>query len=212
MLHIAIFGGTFDPIHYGHLKTSLAIQSYFKFERYIFLPCKQPTIKPSTFASNAQRIKMIELAIQEHQEFKLDRREIERASPSYMIETLESFRLEYPDASITLIIGYDAFISLPQWHQWEQLITLANIIVINRNEFEGQKIPAVLKDFLHNYQSKKRNTILNKKAGTVFLFDAGYYKISSTEIRNRLKQKQDVLQLLPHSVYEYIKTQKELYQ
>lgn len=121
MYSIAIFGGSFDPIHNGHLQTSLAIQKYFNFDSYIFLPCKTPTLKPATVANSEQRIEMILRAINRYkQNFKLDLREIERTTPSYMVETLESFRAESPEASITLIIGYDAFISLSQWHQWQK--------------------------------------------------------------------------------------------
>lgn len=205
MRSIAIFGGTFDPIHNGHLQTSLNIQNYFKFDSYIFLPCKVPTIKPPAVANNQQRIKMIELAITNYPNFKIDLREIERDTPSYMVETLESFRAEFPNAAITLIIGYDSFISLSSWHQWEKLITLANILVIERNEFIGLEIPQIMQSFLATYQSKNKATILQQTSGAVFLFDAGNYEISSTKIREELKQKTDLSSKLPKDVYQYIK-------
>lgn len=211
MEHIAIFGGTFDPIHNGHLQTSLNIQSAFIFDTYFFLPCKVPTIKPAAFASNEQRIKMIELAIKANPHFKLDLREIERDSPSYMVETLQSFRNQHSDASITLIIGYDAFISLPKWHQWEKLITLANILVINRNEFVQHQIPELMQQFLRNYQCKEETVFLNNKAGAIYLFDAGYYEISSTMIREEIKNGNNVDCKIPKEVYQYIKNER-LYQ
>ncbi|CAM4444161.1 MAG: putative nicotinate-nucleotide adenylyltransferase [Legionella sp.] len=207
MEHIAIFGGTFDPIHNGHLQTSLSIQSSVKFDSYFFLPCKVPTIKPAAFASNEQRIKMIELAIKAYPQFKLDLREIQRDTPSYMVETLQSFRRDYPSASITLIIGYDAFISLPKWHQWEKLITLANILVINRNKFVQHQIPELMQQFLVNYQCKKKEVLLNSKASAVFMFDAGHYEISSTMIREEIKHGRDVGFEIPKEVYRYIKNE-----
>ncbi|WP_058534899.1 nicotinate-nucleotide adenylyltransferase [Legionella saoudiensis] len=205
MQHIAIFGGTFDPIHNGHLQTSLTIQSFFKFDTYFFLPCKVPTLKPTAVASNKQRINMIRLAIKAYPYFKLDLREIERNTPSYMVETLQSFRDEFPNASITLIIGYDSFISLPKWHQWEKLITLANILVINRNEFVHHQIPKLMHQFLVKYQCNKKTDLLKHKAGTVVMFDAGNYEISSTRIREKIKMGKDVECKIPKEVNDYIK-------
>lgn len=208
---IAIFGGTFDPIHNGHLQTSVTIQNYFNFNHYLFLPCKIPAIKPAALANNQQRIHMIELALKDHTDFSLDLREIERDTPSYMVETLESFRLEYPKASITLVIGYDAFISLPRWHQWQKIISLANLLVINRDEFAQQELPEVMHEFLQKHQVTEKELIKTNRCGQVYLFDAGNYPISSTAAREALKRKKDVQDILPNEVYNYIKLQ-ELYQ
>ncbi|KTD59869.1 nicotinate-nucleotide adenylyltransferase NadD [Legionella sainthelensi] len=208
MYSIAIFGGSFDPIHNGHLQTSLTIQKHFGFDSYIFLPCKIPTIKPATIANSKQRIEMILRAINRYKEnFKLDLREIERNTPSYMVETLESFRAEYPEASITLIIGYDAFLSLSQWYEWQKIITLAHLMVINRSEFSKQPIPEIMQEFLKKYQSENKMELLNTQAGSVFLFNAGDHEISSTSLREAIKKGADVKNKLPYSVYEYIKHQ-----
>jgi len=204
---IAIFGGTFDPIHNGHIKASQALQAYFNFDSYIILPCKIPTLKPPSFASNQQRIEMIKLAIKNFKDFKLDLREINRNSPSYMVETLSSFRVEYPEDSITLILGYDAFLSLPHWHQWEKIITLANILVINRTEFSKQPTPEIIQKLLHQYQSNSKTSLLTSKAGTIFIFDAGDYQISSSSIREQIKINNNIKNKLPNEVYEYIKNQ-----
>ncbi|HHT0593141.1 TPA: nicotinate-nucleotide adenylyltransferase [Legionella anisa] len=207
MHSIAIFGGTFDPIHNGHLQASKFIQTHIKFDSYIFLPCKTPTIKPPTLANNEQRVEMLRLAIKEIPDFKLDLREIKRDTPSYMVETLESFRLEYPNASITLIIGYDAFLSLPRWHQWEKIITLANLLVINRKEYARQAVPEIMQIFLEKYRTRSKIELLNTQAGSVFLFDAGNYDISSTFIREEIEKGADVKNKLPQAVYQYIKDQ-----
>ena len=205
MHSIAIFGGTFDPIHNGHVLTSINIQNYFHFDSYTLLPCKVPTLKPAALATNQQRIDMIQLAIKELPCFKVDLREIERATPSYMVETLQSFRLEYPTASITLIMGYDSFVSLPLWHQWEDIIVLANILVINRNEFAQHELTQTMHAFLKKHQSKNKMDILQRQASTIFLFDAGHYNISSTQIREQLGKNEGLNHQLPKRVYEYIK-------
>ncbi|CAM3018185.1 nicotinate-nucleotide adenylyltransferase NadD [Legionella steigerwaltii] len=207
MHSIAILGGTFDPIHNGHLQTSIAIQTHFKFDSFVFLPCKTPTIKLPTLANTVQRVEMIKLAIKNIPDFKLDLREVERDTPSYMVETLKSFRMEYPNSSIALIIGYDAFISLPLWYEWEKIITLANLLVINRSEFTSHPIPEIMSNFLEKYSIKNKIELLNNQAGCVFLFDAGNYKISSTSVREEIKKGADVSNMLPYTVYEYIKSQ-----
>lgn len=208
---IAIFGGTFDPIHNGHIQTNIAIQQHFQFDSYRFIPCKVPAIKRATVATTIQRITMLELALEEYKEFSLDLREINRDSPSYMVETLESLREENKDASITLIVGYDAFLLLPKWYQWEQILELANLLVINRETFSSKSLPQPLKKVFEHHATLDKNRLLNNYAGAIYTFDAGAYPISSTKIRSALKNDIDIRSQLPSCVYEYIK-QKGLYQ
>jgi len=209
---IAIFGGTFDPVHNGHIQTSITIQRRFHFDSYYFLPCKIPAIKPPAFATNEQRIEMLQLALKDYSDFHIDLREIERDTPSYMADTLKSFRQEHPDASITLILGYDAFLSLPKWYQWGTLIQLANILVINRKPFEQQHQSEAIQCLLNNHLSEDYSDLLTHEAGTIILFDAGEYIISSTEIRECIKQKKSITPLmLPSDVQHYIK-KWQLYQ
>lgn len=193
MRNIALFGGTFDPIHNGHIQTSLRIQSTFNFDSYLFLPCKTPTMKPPAYASNQQRVEMIQLAIKPYNEFTLDLREMNRDTPSYMVHTLTSLKEEFPSDVITLILGYDAFLSLPKWHEWEKVVSMAQLLVMNRSSSSSKEIP----DTLQNLSS-------------VRFFDAGDYDVSSRQIREELKQGIDVASKLPKAVYDYIKA-KELY-
>ena len=210
---LAIFGGTFDPIHNGHIQVSLSIQSLFKFGSFLFLPCKIPALKALPLSSQAQRIAMLQLAINDYPQFKLDLREIKRNTPSYMIETLKCFRTEYPKASITLILGYDAFLSLPQWHEWEKIINLANFLVIDRaqkmngpSKLLSNSGSESLNQLLIKHQTKMRTEILEHKAGLIYLFNAGNYDISSTEIREGIKNHQVMEKELPSQVLNYIKS------
>ena len=187
MRNIALFGGTFDPIHNGHIQTSLAITEAFNFDSYLFLPCKTPTLKPPAYASNQQRIDMIQLAIKPYKAFALDLREIHRDTPSYMVHTLTSLQEEHPSDRITLILGYDAFLSLPKWHQWEKVVSMAQLLVMNRQSSVDIDIPKALQNL-----------------PSVRFFDAGEYDFSSSQIRKELKQDIDVSSKLPQDVYNYI--------
>lgn len=202
---IAIFGGTFDPIHHGHLKTSSTLQDHFHFERYVFLPCKTPTQKPAATANNEHRIQMIQSAIQEIENAEIDVREMERSTPSYTVDTLLSFRTQYPEASITLIMGYDAFLSLPRWHQWEQLIQLANVLVINRVGYQQQKLPVELKLLLKQHQTQDPMELLRHREGLIGFFNAGDYDLSSSSIRKKLVEGKDMSDMLPNAVLDYIR-------
>jgi nicotinate-nucleotide adenylyltransferase len=210
MYHLAILGGTFDPVHNGHIKTSLKIQEYFQFEHFAFLPCKTPVLKSPAIASSKQRIQMLELALAElnqgysNRPFQLDLREQTRNTPSYTIETLESLRAQFPKASIQLILGSDAFASLPKWHRFKDIIQLCNLLVIKRPSLEHVPV----EHFLKNHQTHSKQTLLNHTAGYIYFFDAGQYDISSSMIRTQLRQGTLKPDLLPKTIYNYIVSSK----
>ena len=205
MHSIALFGGTFDPVHVGHIQTSFAIQKEFNFNSFFFVPCKIPVIKATSVASSEQRIAMLQLAIQAHKQFTIDLREINRDSPSYMVETLQSFRTDYPQASITLIIGYDSLLTLPQWFHWQELIQLANILVLKRTNFADKKIPEEILQLLSKHETQNKLQLLAHEAGCILQYDAGNFAISSTMIREKIKAKQNISAFVPQEVEEYIK-------
>jgi nicotinate-nucleotide adenylyltransferase len=124
-----------------------------------------------------------------------------------MVDTLQSFRLEDKNASLTLIMGYDAFLSLPKWHQWEKILQLANIIVINRTQFLPNTVPKTISQLLSQYEDENPLHLLNTTAGLISFFDAGNFDISSTEIREKLKENKKINDCLPIEVYQYIKLQ-----
>lgn len=204
MRSVAVFGGTFDPVHQGHILTSNAIQSFFHFDSYYFLPCNIPVLKSPAHALKQQRIEMLQLAIKPYAFFDLDLREINRNTPSYMVDTLKSFRADYNDASLTLVMGYDAFLSLPQWHQWEQLISLANLLVIERPMVLDTHLDKKLTCFFNEHQTVRKEDLLQNKCGFIYLFNAGNYAVSSTEIRRTLKENKGAIGNLSKEVHEYI--------
>ena len=122
---MGIFGGTFDPIHYAHLRTAFELQQALRLKEIRFLPAGNPPHRDKPFADAQQRLRMVELAVADQPGFVVDDREVRKAGPSYSVETLAELRHEYPDRSLCLILGMDAFLSLPKWHQWRELLQLA---------------------------------------------------------------------------------------
>jgi len=192
MKRLLIYGGSFDPPHLGHIKTACVVQKKFKFDEFLFVPCKSPVLKAKSIASSEQRLAMLKLALAPYPEFKIDTRELTRDTPSFMVDTLTSIQQDYKNnASITLLLGMDAFLELPRWHQCEKLITLCDLLVMQRaDDHKNPKIPAEL-------QAKLKH---------VTFFDAGNYPIASSALRKKLEKN-----LLPQAVYDYIITH-QLYQ
>lgn len=215
MKSILIYGGSFDPPHHGHLQTALNVQHYFHFDEFIFLPCKIPVLKAPTKAQPAHRMNMLRLMLQDYPQFSISPLEIDRDTPSYMVDTLKSIRNKTKEiTSITLLVGIDALRNLPQWHQFQQLPDLCNLLVIDRPQSErnekssSSQDDSVLWEILNQrfkIQRQDERNILKSPHGQLVLFDAGQYPFSSTEIRQKIKNQQDINQDLPKAVYDYIK-------
>ena len=212
MKSILIYGGSFDPPHLGHLKTALAVQDYFHFDTVFFLPCKTPVLKKPTQAEASHRLQMLQLMLNlekavesrfnHHPEFEISTVEIDRDTPSYMTETLQQIRETVGHAcSITLLLGMDAVLSLPQWHEHETLPRLCNLLVIKREGVtEHEPLTGLFPEPCHHARD-----LLSHPNGKIEYFDAGDYPISSTDIREKIRSGQDVSDALPKAVDDYIK-------
>ncbi|WP_058522725.1 nicotinate-nucleotide adenylyltransferase [Legionella birminghamensis] len=209
MDNLLIFGGTFDPIHQGHLNVAENIQKHFRFQRFIFLPCKLPVHKEKATANSTQRIEMLKLALADYPgcRFEIDDCEIRRQSPSYMVTTLESYRKDLGmDISITLLMGMDSFYQLPLWHRWTRILELANLLVIKRPDISLPVEDNVL-ETLSGHVTDREEDLKNNAQGIIYFFDAGSYPISSTEIRRNSLQNSEAI---PEAVLMYI-TENKLY-
>lgn len=207
MRNLIIYGGTFDPIHNGHVQTALKVQQHFNFDRFIFLPCKIPVLKNQALATPLQRVEMIELALAPYKDanFQIDLSEINRESPSYMVESLLYFRKQFGlKLPITLLMGRDTFNQLPSWHKWEQLLTLANILVINRSGTDNAPEKEALKILIQNHQTQDENRLMKQTCGLIYSFDAGTYDFSSSWIREQIKQQAKLYDYLAEPVIKYI--------
>ncbi|MGB5224946.1 MAG: nicotinate-nucleotide adenylyltransferase [Arenicellales bacterium] len=204
---ICLFGGTFDPVHYGHLKPLNELQQYLAADAVHVLPASVPPHRPAPLASSEQRQNMLQLALREYPGFILDSRELERSGPSWTVLTLQSFRQQYPDASLCLVMGSDAFNGLSSWYHWQQIPQLANIIVIERAGMETAKRP----DWATEHLVRDVDSLRESKSSSILFVSLKGYDISATEIRQRMAQKLDVTGMLPDKVIDYIR-QNGIYQ
>ncbi len=209
---IGIFGGTFDPVHYGHLRSALEVKELFGLSEVRLIPCASPPHRNQPAASALMRLQMLELAVKNRPGLKIDTRELDRHNqlnnvPSYMVDTLKSLRHELPNQSLLLFIGSDAFNSLTTWHQWRQLFDVAHIVVMTRPGFEIQQ----LDDFFKSRLADDKQALAQNRAGKLFFQQITQLDISATAIRQMIAKKQNPGFLLPDAVIEYINEHK-LYQ
>lgn len=214
MRNLIVYGGTFDPIHYGHLHTAVNVQQHFAFDAFHFLPSKSPLLKQQSMASAEQRLAMIELAIKtmpRKLHFHADRSEIDRPTPSYTVDTLILLRKQLGSKlPITWLLGYDVFCQLPAWHEWQHLLDLANLLVIEREGFSSKNLPSEVAALLKQHENQDKQALLVQSHGVIQRFNAGHYNISSSAVRQALLTNNRLEDSLPPVVIAYIQ-QHRLY-
>ncbi|MGZ4978281.1 MAG: nicotinate-nucleotide adenylyltransferase [Methylobacter sp.] len=205
---IGIFGGTFDPVHYGHLRAALEVKDIFGLNEVRLIPCANPPHREQPGVTAGMRLRMLELAIKNQPGLKIDTRELDRhktdQTPSYMVDTLKSLRQEFPNESLVLFIGTDAFKHLTGWHQWQRLFDYAHIVVLTRPGSEIQELDVFFKVRL----AKDINELAQVIAGKLYFQQITQLDISATAIRDIIARKQHPGFLLPDAVIEYIKQHK----
>jgi nicotinate-nucleotide adenylyltransferase len=204
---IGILGGTFDPVHYGHLRSALEVKDIFGLNEVRLIPCANPPHRKQPAVTAEMRLQMLELAITNQPGLKIDTRELDRynqhQAPSYMVDTLESLRQELPTEALLLFIGTDAFKHLTGWHQWQRLFDYAHIVVITRPGFETRQLDNFFKVRLAGV-----NELAQAIAGKLCFQQVTQLDISATAIRDIIARKQNPGFLLPDAVIEYIKQHK----
>ena len=203
MRSIGIFGGTFDPIHYGHLRTALELKSLLDLTKVHIVPCADPPHRTAPMSDGALRLRMVEAAIRNEPGFVADDRELKRAGVSYTIDTLASFRAELPGRSLCLLLGMDAFLGLPQWRRWRELTTLAHIVVAHRPGWE-MPTTGTLGELLRDLRAPSVAELHSKAAGLIHVQPVTQLEISSTDLRDSLRAGRDPKFLVPDRVREII--------
>lgn len=206
---IAILGGTFDPIHFGHLRMGQEILNIHHVAKIHFIPCYQPVHRPAPATSPNDRLEMLRLAVQHEPRFIADDREIRRKAPSYTIDTLLSLREEMPETHLCLLIGIDAFLDYLTWREPHRILTLANIIVTHRPYYHApDKGPLV--ELLRKHQIDDPAMLHSQQAGCIFFQPITLLDISARKIRHDITERQSPRFLLPEETYHYIQ-QQQLY-
>jgi len=204
-----LLGGTFDPVHVGHLGLANDVRSALGVGRVHLLPARDPPHRPPPGASAPHRLAMLELAIRGRDGLAIDRRELDRAGPSYTATTLEELEREAPSRPIVLVMGADAFRGLPAWHRWTRILDLAHIAVAARpgDPFDAA-LPAELLPLWHERRVADAAALRLAPAGRIMLVPIRPQDVSASAIRRALAgdaaARAGVRPLLPPGVWDYI--------
>lgn len=210
---IGLLGGTFNPIHFGHLRMAQELADALKLAEIRFIPSANPPHKDEVGVSAEHRAAMVKIAIQSNPLFSLDACELKREGTSFTIDTLISLRESLGgETALCLIMGSDAFIKLNTWHRWQRLLDYAHIVLVQRPDSKPQeKLPAELDTVLHDHYTEQHADLIKENAGFITMQSITEQQISATQIRSLLKHGQSARYLLPNEVIEYIQ-QHQLYQ
>ncbi|MGB1309898.1 MAG: nicotinate-nucleotide adenylyltransferase [Leucothrix sp.] len=202
---IGIRGGTFDPVHFAHLRATEEVAIELGLERVHLIPGSIPPHRRQPLASPEQRLEMLTRAIGNNDKFIADDRELRREGESFTVDTLKSFRNELGDeVPIALIIGMDAFLSFTQWHDWKTIITLAHLVVTSRPDYTAQP----LQDWAQSMQTDDKQKLSIKPGGHLYFVNTTALSISATDIRQQRHAGRSIRYLVPHAVHDYIQQHK----
>ncbi|MBF0535644.1 MAG: nicotinate-nucleotide adenylyltransferase [Nitrospirae bacterium] len=205
---VGLFGGTFNPVHYGHLRAAEEALSAFSLDKVVFIPSYNPPLKKHGLVPSDDRLEMVRLATDSNERFEVSDIECKREGLSYTIWTLQELVQNYGDRSVLyFILGMDSFLDMPNWYQAEAVISTVNFIILTRpplNESEILKSPYIDAEALNFSASEGVTKVKLKHTGEAFLLNITALDISSTMIRQLISREESVKYLLPENVQSYI--------
>ena len=205
---IGLFGGTFDPIHFAHLRLAEETAEAFDLEQVRLIPACVPPHRDQPQASPEHRLAMTRLAVAGNPRLTVDEREFARAGASYTIDTLAEIRGELGQRPLCLLMGADAFVLLTSWHRWSELFDLAHVIVARRPGFPIEQLASLLPEPLHAQYSKRLEhraaAVSNAPSGKIFTHELTALDVSATALRNLIHRNASLRYLLPDQVIAYI--------
>lgn len=208
-----IYGGTFDPIHYGHLRIAEELLDIAGLKQIIFVPSGSPRLRNAPAASRYHRSAMVRLAIEGNNKFVLDEREINRSGISTTVQSLREYRSELNDSTaLCFILGVDAFIKLDQWTEWREIFRLCHLIIVARPGYvsliEDRVLPIEIRDELSARCVQDAAALQSQSNGFIYAAQTSLLEISASHIRALLRAGKSIRYLLPENVSDYIKSNR----
>ncbi|MGM0481276.1 MAG: nicotinate-nucleotide adenylyltransferase [Pseudomonadota bacterium] len=203
----AIFGGTFDPIHNGHLQCANALANELAIEQIHLMPNAIPPHRPQPTASSEQRLTMVRLACQRYPRLSAEDYELHSAQRSYTIKTLQHFNQRFSQHSLLFLMGMDSLVSLDQWHHWRELTEFAHLVVMQRPGYRLSQASSPLKDFIQQHLCQQADSLTKQRHGCIYLANTPLVDVSATQLRQQLAAGDSNLPL-PSAVAQFIQQQK----
>ena len=200
---IGILGGTFDPIHNGHLHVATSLLKQLPLDEVRLLPCYLPVHRTAPIASPEHRLAMTKLACDSIPKVSVDEHEMKRQGPSYMIDTLRDLKTEHFSDHLCLIIGQDAFQTFDEWHHWKKILDYCHLIIVSRPQSSNQTNEP-LKTFVNYHETKEFSALASTPTGKIFFCEIPPLNISATQLRDQLAQHQYNDKAIPQRVFQYI--------
>ena len=198
---ICLFGGTFDPVHLGHLHAADVVCRELALDQIRLVLSARPSHRGAPGASVDHRWAMLRLACADDDRLVPDDREMRRERPSYTVETLEAVRAEHPQTAISWVIGSDAYALLPTWHRWKEVLDLTNLVVLAR----PGPFPALDDDMRRLMEKHRVGSLAGCHQGGILVVENAMKEIAAADIRRGIAEGRDVSHLLPARVATYIK-------
>jgi nicotinate-nucleotide adenylyltransferase len=204
---IAIYGGSFDPFHLGHLVPTVRAQETFHFEAVYFVPAGSPPHKDAApLTAVTHRLAMVAMATLPYENFFTSDDEVFAPQPTYSVETVRRFQRQFPDSTLYFILGSDSFSQIGTWEHWEELVDSVHLVVLHRAHMWGReleaRVPARLRPRMRLAEPFEQ--VPDPEELTVYLLNHEPFPISGTSIRNRQSRGLPIRELVPHEVHSYI--------
>lgn len=206
-LRIGLFGGTFDPVHQGHVNACRQIYDELSFDHLYMIPAFRPVHKDLPDVTIQQRLDMLILACETDGIIEYDDREIRRGGPSYTLLTLQEYRELYPEASLNFILGMDALEKFDTWYKWQEFLDYVNLVIVDRpgaNQQLNDNISSLVNDASCDDFSQFRAS----KKGLIYHSKRAMLAYSSTEVRENIHNQEKIVEMLPEKVLNYIHEQQ----